>query len=60
LNELTERIDQVPSGDLWVHCASGFRAGIATSILDRAGRTVTLIDDDCDHAADTKMHLTTA
>jgi hypothetical protein len=33
---------------------------VAASILDRAGRTVTLIDDDCDHAADTKMHPTTA
>jgi hydroxyacylglutathione hydrolase len=60
LNELTERIDEVPSGDLWVHCATGFRASIAASILDRAGHTVTLIDDDFDHAADSKMHLTTA
>jgi len=32
-----------PSG---VHCASGFRAGIAASLLDRAGHDVVLVDDD--------------
>jgi len=31
---------------LWVYCASGFRASIATSLLERAGRSVVLIDDD--------------
>jgi hypothetical protein len=32
---------------------------VAASILDRAGRTVTH-RDDFDHAADSKLHLTTA
>ena len=35
-----------PTGPLWVHCASGFRASIAASLLARAGHDVTLIDDD--------------
>jgi rhodanese-related sulfurtransferase len=36
---------EVPDARLWVHCASGFRASIAASLLDRAGRDVVLIDD---------------
>jgi rhodanese-related sulfurtransferase len=35
---------------LWVHCASGYRASIAASLLDRAGRDVVLIDDSFDDA----------
>ena len=29
-----------------VHCASGFRASVAASLIARAGRDVVLIDDD--------------
>jgi len=29
-----------------VHCASGYRASIAASLLDRAGRRVVAIDDE--------------
>jgi hydroxyacylglutathione hydrolase len=57
LDTLTNRIDEVPNGDVWVHCASGFRASIAASILDRAGHTITLIDDDYDHASDSGIDL---
>ena len=46
LDELVERVDELPSEKLWVHCASGFRASIAASLLERAGRSVVLIDDD--------------
>jgi rhodanese-related sulfurtransferase len=35
-----------------VHCASGYRASIATSLLDRAGHDVVLVDDDFEHAKD--------
>jgi hydroxyacylglutathione hydrolase len=31
---------------VWVHCATGYRASIAASMLDRAGRRVVLVDDD--------------
>ncbi|MDQ3763505.1 MAG: MBL fold metallo-hydrolase [Actinomycetota bacterium] len=46
LHSLLERLDEVPDAQLWVHCASGFRASIAASLLDRAGREVVLVDDD--------------
>lgn len=46
LHELLNRIGEVSEGEVWVHCASGYRSSIAASLLDRAGRTVVLIDDD--------------
>lgn len=45
LHELPNRLDDVPAGPVWVHCGSGYRASIATSLLDRAGVDVVLIDD---------------
>ncbi|MBI5341454.1 MAG: MBL fold metallo-hydrolase [Mycolicibacterium rufum] len=45
LHELPDRLDDVPTGPVWVHCGSGYRASIATSLLDRAGVDVVLIDD---------------
>jgi hydroxyacylglutathione hydrolase len=49
--ELAQRTGEVPAGQVWVHCASGFRASIGASILDRAGRDVVHIDDDWPRAA---------
>ncbi|MBV9412361.1 MAG: MBL fold metallo-hydrolase [Acidimicrobiia bacterium] len=47
LYELVQRRDELPTGvELWVHCASGFRASIAASLVDDGKRTVVLIDDD--------------
>ncbi len=46
LHSLLERLDEVPEAQLWVHCTIGFRASIAASLLDRAGREVVLIDDE--------------
>ena len=48
LHELESRMDQLPPGTLWVHCASGFRAAIAASVLARAGRDVVLVDGRLD------------
>jgi rhodanese-related sulfurtransferase len=45
LHELPDRLAEIPDGTLWVHCAAGFRAGIAASLLERQGRTVVLVDD---------------
>ena len=50
LHELANRLNEVPGGPIWVHCASGYRASIAASMLDRAGRNVVLIDDVFDNA----------
>ncbi len=47
LHELTRRVLEVPADrDVWVHCAGGYRASIAASLLVRAGRRPILIDDD--------------
>ncbi len=51
LHDLEARIDEIPDGELWVHCASGYRASIAASLLDRAGRAVVVIDDEWAAAA---------
>jgi hydroxyacylglutathione hydrolase len=45
LPELGEHIGEIPQGTVWVHCAAGFRAGIAASLLERAGRQVVLVND---------------
>jgi hydroxyacylglutathione hydrolase len=50
IDELQTRIDEVPDATLWVHCATGFRANIAASLLERAGRDVVLVDDEFDKA----------
>ena len=52
LDQLEDRIDEVPADrPVWVHCASGFRASIAASIVDRAGRQVVAIHDEWDEVA---------
>lgn len=60
LPELAERMSEVPPGEVWVHCASGFRAAIAASLLDRAGRRVVLVDDGWDTAVRDLEVLTAA
>ena len=57
IHDLLNSLDVLPEGELWVHCASGFRASIATSLLDRAGFDVVLIDDDFDHAEEAGLDL---
>jgi hydroxyacylglutathione hydrolase len=49
--EIESRAAEVPAGEVWVYCASGFRASISASILDRAGRQVVHVDDDWENAA---------
>ncbi len=44
LHELLMRLDEVPAGKLWIHCATGYRSGVAASLLQRAGRDVVQID----------------
>ncbi|MGN6130769.1 MAG: MBL fold metallo-hydrolase [Nocardioidaceae bacterium] len=56
IHHIVSRLDEAPDGPLWVHCVSGFRASVAASILDRAGRDVVLVDDDYDNAV--KLGLT--
>jgi rhodanese-related sulfurtransferase len=51
LHELRGRLADVPGGQVWVHCASGYRASIAASILDAAGRQVIAVNDDFEPGA---------
>jgi glyoxylase-like metal-dependent hydrolase (beta-lactamase superfamily II)/rhodanese-related sulfurtransferase len=46
LHELRQRIAEIPEGEVWVHCAAGYRASIAASLLAAAGRRVVAVDDD--------------
>jgi hydroxyacylglutathione hydrolase len=58
LHGLVDRLHEVPHGKVWVHCASGFRASIAASILDRAGHEVVYIDDSYDNAQKAGLKVT--
>ena len=44
LHHLVEQMDDLPDGTVWVHCAAGYRAAIAASLLARSGRDVVLVD----------------
>jgi len=55
--EIESRAAEVPAGEIWVHCASGFRASIGASILERAGRRVVHVDDDWENAARSGLPL---
>ena len=52
LHELADRLDEVPTGEVWVYCGSGYRASIAASVLDTPGRDVVLVDDSYASAKD--------
>lgn len=58
LHELPDRLAEIPDGELWVHCRSGYRASLAASILARAGRAVVSVDDEFTNAAGTGLNLT--
>ena len=45
LHSLLQRVDEVPSGEVWVHCAGGYRASIASSLLAARGHQVVHVDD---------------
>ncbi len=57
IHELPRRVDEVPEGEVWVHCASGYRASIAASFLAAARRDLVAIDDSFDNAEAAGLHL---
>jgi glyoxylase-like metal-dependent hydrolase (beta-lactamase superfamily II)/rhodanese-related sulfurtransferase len=57
LQDLLARMSELPPVRLWVHCASGFRASIAASLIDRAGREVVFVDDEWPSAASSGLPL---
>ena len=60
LQDLRARIGEVPGGEIWVHCRSGYRAVIAASGLQAAGHAVVAIDDEYTRAADARLCLVTS
>ena len=40
-----------------MHCAGGYRASVAASMLDAAGRALVAIDDSFDNAEKVGLHL---
>ncbi|WP_406829903.1 MBL fold metallo-hydrolase [Pedococcus sp. KACC 23699] len=61
LHELLARVDEVGSGEVWVHCAGGYRASIAASVLAAHGIRVVAVDDSFDEfAASSGLPLTHA
>ena len=59
LQDLRARIGEVPGGEIWVHCRSGYRAVVAASSLAAAGLAVVAIDDEYARAADAGLCLVT-
>ncbi len=59
LHELPGRLAEVPGDELWVHCAAGYRAAVAASLLQAAHRQVTAVDDEFAHAAEAGLPVVT-
>lgn len=51
IHDIVTRMDEVPEGEVWVHCASGYRASIAASLIAATGHRVVVIDDSFDRSA---------
>jgi len=50
LHELPDRLEDVPAGRVWVHCAAGYRAAAAGSLLARGARDVMVVSDQFSNA----------
>jgi len=60
IHELLGRVAEVPGGEVWVHCAAGYRASIASSILAARGVQVVSVDDSfAEQAAASGLPLVT-
>jgi glyoxylase-like metal-dependent hydrolase (beta-lactamase superfamily II)/rhodanese-related sulfurtransferase len=57
LPDLLERVGGLPDRPTWVHCGGGYRASVAASLLDRAGREVVLVDDDISRIDEAGLEL---
>ncbi|MFE2752288.1 rhodanese-like domain-containing protein [Actinosynnema sp. NPDC059335] len=59
IHEVLDRLDEIPVGPVWVHCAGGYRAGVVAALLDARGVDVVAIDDSFDNAGAAGVPLTT-
>ncbi|MCG5462405.1 MBL fold metallo-hydrolase [Micromonospora sp. MED01] len=60
LPDLPRRLADVPTGAVWVHCGSGYRATAAASLLANAGHEVVVVDDAFGQAQVAGLELVTA
>ena len=58
VHDVDRRAHELPNGELWVHCKSGYRAGIAASLLHRSGHSVVHVDDTWDRVAELAIPTT--
>jgi glyoxylase-like metal-dependent hydrolase (beta-lactamase superfamily II)/rhodanese-related sulfurtransferase len=49
-SELPDRAGEVPAGQVWVYCHSGYRSMVAASMLAARGHSVVSIDDQYENA----------
>lgn len=50
--EVAQRVEELPiTGEIWVHCASGYRAASVIGFIESSGRTPVLINEDYTGAA---------
>ncbi|HZK04974.1 MAG TPA: MBL fold metallo-hydrolase [Actinomycetaceae bacterium] len=52
IHEIATRMDDVPDGEVWVHCRTGYRSSIAGSLIAATGRRVVVINDRFGRAAE--------
>ncbi len=57
IHEIVERVGEVPDGEIWVHCAGGYRASVAASVVHAAGRNTVVVDDSFDNAGKAGLDL---
>lgn len=58
LHELPRRLDEIPDGEIWVHCAGGYRASVAASMIAADGHRLVAIDDSFDNASAAALPIT--
>ena len=58
IHEVLHRLEEVPAGPVWVHCAGGYRAGGVAALLDAHGVEVIAVDDSFDNAGPAGLSLT--
>lgn len=57
-HDVAARLHEIPADrEVWVHCAAGFRAAIAASLLERSGYTTVLVDDRWWQVYDTDLSV---
>jgi rhodanese-related sulfurtransferase len=61
IHDLLGRVGEVPNVEVWVHCAAGYRATAAASILAARGARVVVVNDSyAEQAATSGLPLITA